>query len=86
MLVVLEVCVWRYGAECEKRGQVLQSYISRRVAGIWFIRFLRSVSCVWFDEREKEDRPAYQIDCLRIALPSHSEGPGRSKKVECPSS
>jgi hypothetical protein len=36
--------------------------ISRRVAGIWFIWFLRSFSCVWFDEPESQDRPAYQID------------------------
>ena len=38
--------------------------ISRRVAGIWFIWFLRSVSFVWFDERERQDRPAHQLDCL----------------------
>jgi hypothetical protein len=36
--------------------------ISRRVAGIRFIGFLRSVSCVWFDERESQDRPAQQIN------------------------
>jgi len=46
------------------RGQVLQSNISRRVAGIWFIWFFRSVSCVWFDERERQDRPAHRIDRL----------------------
>jgi hypothetical protein len=34
------------------------------VAGIWSIWFLRSVSCVWFDERERQDRPSYQLDCL----------------------
>ena len=45
---------------------------SRRVARIWFIWFLRSVSCVWFDEREGQDRPAHQIDCLRIALAFHN--------------
>ncbi len=44
--------------------QVLQSNISRRVAGIWSIWFLRSVSCVWFDERERQDSPAHQIDRL----------------------
>jgi IS30 family transposase len=37
-------------SESKKWVQVLQSNISRRVAGIWFIWFLRSVSCVWFDE------------------------------------
>jgi len=45
-------------------GQALQSNISRRVAGIWFIWFLWSISFVWFDERERQDRPARQIDCL----------------------
>lgn len=30
---------------------------SWRVAGIWFIWFLRSVSFVWFDERERQDSP-----------------------------
>ena len=34
----------------------------RRVAGSWFIWCLRSVSCVWFDEREGQDRPAHQIN------------------------
>ncbi len=53
----------------KNEGQVLQSYISRRVAGIWFIWFLRSVSFVWFDERERQDRPAHPGDCLRIAPP-----------------
>lgn len=38
--------------------------ISRRVAGIWFIGFLRSVSFVWFDERERQYSPAHQLDCL----------------------
>ncbi len=42
VLVVSEVSVWRYGAECEKRGWVSQSNISRRVAGSWFI------SSVWY--------------------------------------
>jgi len=41
-----------------------QEPILRRVAGIGFTWFLRSVSCVWFDERERLDRPAHQIDCL----------------------
>jgi tetrahydromethanopterin S-methyltransferase subunit F len=40
--------------------------ISRRVAGIWFIGFLRSVSFVWFDERERQDRPARQIADLGL--------------------
>ena len=43
--------------------------ISRRVAGIWFIRFLRSASFVWFDERERQDRLAHQIDHLCIPPP-----------------
>jgi hypothetical protein len=38
--------------------------ISPHVAGIWFIRSRWSVSFVWFDEREREDRPAQQKDCL----------------------
>ena len=37
---------------------------SRRVAGSWFIWFLWSISFVWIDERERQDRPAHQIDCL----------------------
>jgi len=40
--------------------------IPREVAGIWFIWFLRSASFVWFDERERQDRPAHQIDHLCI--------------------
>ena len=42
----------------ENQGQVLQSDISQNVAGIWFIWFLRSVSGVWFDEREKRQARA----------------------------
>jgi hypothetical protein len=38
-------------------GQVLQSNISRRLAGIWFIWPGLFVSSVWFDEREKQDTP-----------------------------
>ena len=50
---------------CAKEwGQVLQSYISRLMAGSWCIWFLRSVSCVWFDERERPARPAHQLDRL----------------------
>ena len=45
-------------------GRVLQSNISRRVAGIWSIWLLRSVSGVWFDERAKQDSPTHQMDCL----------------------
>jgi hypothetical protein len=44
--------------------QVMQSNISRSVAGIWSIWFLWSVSFDWFDEPERQDRPAHQIDCL----------------------
>jgi hypothetical protein len=32
--------------------------------GDWFIWFIRSVSFVWFDERERQDRLAHQIDCF----------------------
>jgi hypothetical protein len=46
------------------RGQVLQSDILQWVTGIWSIWILRSVSFVWFDERERQERPAHQIDCL----------------------
>jgi hypothetical protein len=49
-------------ADLQNEGQVLQSSISRRVAGIWSIWFLRSISFVWFDERERQDRPAHRID------------------------
>jgi len=38
----------------------------RRVAGSWCIGFLRSVSCVWFDERAGLARP---LD-PRLLLPS----------------
>ena len=38
-------------ADLQNEGQVSQSSISRRVARSWFFWFLRSVSCVWFDER-----------------------------------
>lgn len=48
----------------EKQGQVLQSNISRRVAGIWFIWLPWSISFVWFDERERQVQPAHQIDCF----------------------
>ena len=48
MLAVSEVRVWRYGAECEKRGWVLQSNISRRVAVSWRIWSLWFISSVWF--------------------------------------
>ena len=49
---------------CKKWGQVLQSNISRRVAGVWFIWCPWSISFVWFDEPERQARPAHQIDCL----------------------
>jgi hypothetical protein len=45
-------------------GSLCLRTISRRVAGSWFIWFLRSVSCVWFNEPERQDRPAHQIDRL----------------------
>jgi hypothetical protein len=47
-----------------------QEPISRRVAGIWSvwsvwsIWSVWSVSFVWFDERERQVRPAHQIDRL----------------------
>jgi hypothetical protein len=44
--------------------QVFQSNISRRGAGSWSIWFPWSFSCVWFDEPERQDRPAHQIDRL----------------------
>jgi hypothetical protein len=49
--------------------------ISRRVAGIWFIWSRWSVSLVWFDERERQDRPALQInrpETLFAACPDNS--------------
>jgi len=46
------------------QGKVLQSQISRRVAGIWFIWFRWSVPLVWFDERERQDSLVHQLDCL----------------------
>jgi delta-aminolevulinic acid dehydratase/porphobilinogen synthase len=48
-------------ADLQNEGQVLQSSISRHVAGIWSIWFLRSISFVWFDERERQDRPAHRM-------------------------
>ena len=48
--------------------------ISRRVAGIRFIRFFRSASFVWFDERERQDRLAHQIDHLCISPPLTQSG------------
>ena len=48
----------------EIEGQVLQSNISRRVAGNWFIWSFRFFWFIWFDERERQDSPAYQIDGL----------------------
>jgi hypothetical protein len=41
--------------------------ISRHVAGFWFIWSIWSiwsVSFVWFDERERQAKPAHQIDCF----------------------
>jgi len=43
------------------RDEKMSGTIARHVAGIWFIGFLRSVSFVWFDEREKQDSPAHQL-------------------------
>jgi hypothetical protein len=48
---------------------IVPGTISRRVEGIWFIRFLRSASFVWFDERERHDRLVHQIDHLCISPP-----------------
>lgn len=53
------------------RRQVLQSTISRRVAGNWCIWFLRSVSCVWFNARARPASPAYHIDRSE-SPPSHN--------------
>ena len=36
--------------------------VLHRVAGIWFIWSHWSVSFVWFDERERQDRPALRIN------------------------
>jgi hypothetical protein len=38
--------------------------ISWRVAEIWSVWSRWSISFVWFDEPERQDRPAHQIDCL----------------------
>jgi hypothetical protein len=51
------------GVGCQKKENVPET-ITRRVAGIWFIWFLRSVSFVWSDEPERQDRPAHQLDRL----------------------
>ena len=45
-------------------GEAQQPCISRRVAGIWCIWFLRFLSIEWFDERERQDGPAHQLDRL----------------------
>jgi hypothetical protein len=45
------------GVGCQKKENVPEP-ISPRVAGISFIWFLRAVSFVWFDERERQDTPA----------------------------
>ena len=37
--------------------------ISRRVAGSWFIWFLRSFACVGFDERERQKRKIGVASC-----------------------
>ncbi len=51
------------GVGCQNKENV-PGLISLRVAGSWFIWFLQPVSCVWFDERERQDRLAHQIDYL----------------------
>ena len=100
MLVVSEVSVWRYGAECEKRGWVSQSNISRRVPGAGSSR-LSGFSGLfslfsWFAARNRPDK----LDRLPLNLPSHNaptiqqssfdacqrHGPTRPEKVECPGS
>jgi len=43
--------------------------ISRHVAGIWSIWFLRSVSCVWFDERERQADPHTKSTSPELASP-----------------
>jgi len=35
------------------------------MAGIWSIW---SISFVWFDEQERQDRPAHQIDCPGVVV------------------
>src|SRR5438552_3318432 len=42
--------------------------ISRRVARGWFIWSSWSVRFIWFDERERQNRPAHQIDCQEFAV------------------
>ena len=57
-----------------KEGKGVGS-IYRRGAGDWFIWFLWSVSFVWFDERERLERPAHQIngrESLFAACPDNS--------------
>ena len=49
----------------------LPETISQRVAGIWFIWLLRSVSCLWFDERERQDSYADPVALLPSAI-SHT--------------
>jgi hypothetical protein len=51
------------GVGCQKKKNVPET-ISPRVAGILSSWFPWSISFVWFDERKRQDRPAYQIDCL----------------------
>src|SRR5438094_8890341 len=43
-------------------GRNTSGTISRRVAGLW------SIWLVWFDERERQNRPAHQIDCQEFAF------------------
>jgi hypothetical protein len=50
------------------------------VTEIWFIWFLQSVSFVWFDERERQDSPAHQIDRLRIPPPL-TQGPDKTAVI-----
>ena len=35
---------------------------------IWFVWFFWSDSFVWFEEQERQDRPAHQIDCPEFAV------------------
>src|SRR5574341_753623 len=56
--------------------------VHRRVAEIWFIWF---VSFVWVGHEINEINETNQIN-RPSPFPSHSDGPGRPEKVECPRS
>ena len=74
---VLNVYAWssmkQSGSTKKKKGDRLLFWekrkvpeaSSRRVAGNWFIWFLRFDWCVWFDERERQNSPAHRINARR---------------------